>query len=62
MKNIKSIYKKLDGYKTYIIAVLLAVLNLLAATGVLSQEAIEPINMVLAALGLGTLRSGINKK
>lgn len=61
MKKIIEIYKFIDGYKTYIIAIIIAVLNLLAVTGVLPQESLEAINYVLVALGLGALRSGVKK-
>lgn len=51
----------IDGKKTYIVAVLIAVLNLLVAFGVVSPANLEQINLVLVALGFGALRSGINK-
>lgn len=54
--------KKLEGKKTYIVAVVLAVVNLLAAFGVIDQEQIQSVNLVLAALGLGTVRQAIKKQ
>ncbi len=62
MKKLIDLYKLLDGKKTYIIAAVIAVLNLLVAFGVLPHEVIETIDYILVALGLGTLRSGIAKK
>ena len=62
MKKLVELYKLLDGKKTYIIAFALAGLNLAAAFGILSVEAIETINFVLLALGLGTIRLGVAKK
>jgi len=58
---VKSILDFLNGKKTYIIAVVLAVLNLLVACDVLPHEAIEPINFILTGLGLGTLRLAVKK-
>lgn len=53
--------KALNGRKTYIIAVVIAVLNLCVAFGWISPEHLAQINMVLGALGLGALRSGVAK-
>lgn len=53
--------KKLEGKKTYIVAVIIAVVNLLAAFNVLDQEQIGAVNVILAALGLGTVRHAIKK-
>lgn len=49
------------GRKTYIIAVVIAVLNLAVAFGWVSPEQLEQINYVLVALGLSALRAGISK-
>ena len=51
----------LYGKKTYIIAVILAVLNLLVACDVFTPDQIEQINLILVALGLGALRAGVAK-
>jgi len=53
------IIKLLRGKKTYVIAVTIAVLGVLQGTGVFTvPDAVWP---VIAALGLTTLRSGVNK-
>ena len=54
--------QSLQGYRTYIIAVVIAVLNLLVATGVVSPDHLTQINFILGALGLGTLRSAVNRQ
>jgi hypothetical protein len=51
----------LSGKKTYIIAVIIAVLNFAVAMGWLSVEMIDQINLILVSLGLGSLRAGISK-
>lgn len=51
--------KKIEGKKTYIVAFILATLNLLVVFNVISPEQVESINYALVALGLGTIRSGI---
>lgn len=53
--------QSLSGYRTYIIAVVVAVLNLLVAMGVVSPDHLTQINFVLGALGLGTLRAAVGK-
>lgn len=53
--------KKLKGKKTYIVAAVIAVVNLLAAFGVIDAEQIGSINLVLAALGAGTIRHAMAK-
>lgn len=55
------ILSALNGRKTYIIAVIIALLNLAVAFGWISPENLAQINMVLGALGLGALRSGVAK-
>ena len=52
---------KLAGKKTYIVAVVMAILNLLVAFNVITPDNLTQINTILTALGLGALRSGINK-
>lgn len=51
----------LEGKKTYLVAFVGALLNLLVAFNVLSVENLEQINVLLGALGLATLRAGVNK-
>jgi hypothetical protein len=57
MKLINALY----GRKTYLVAVIIAVLNLCVAFGWVSPDQLEQINYVLVACGLGALRAGINK-
>jgi hypothetical protein len=52
----------LVGKRTYLIAVAIAVLNLLVAFNVISVDQLETINMVLGALGLATLRASVPPK
>lgn len=56
-----TILDSLAGKKTYIIAVLIAVINLLAAYGVITVDQIGYLNAFLGALGLGALRAGVTK-
>jgi hypothetical protein len=51
----------LQGKKTYIIVVVAIVFNTLVQYGVVDPSYTEFVNIVLGALGLGTLRAGINK-
>ena len=51
----------LDGKKTYIVALVLALLNLAVAFNWVTVDQLTQINTILVALGLGALRSGINK-
>lgn len=51
----------LSGKKTYLVAVVIAVLNLAVAMGWVSPEHLEQINVILVALGLGALRAGVKK-
>jgi hypothetical protein len=51
----------LDGKKTYLVALITALLNLLVAFNVLSVEHLTQVNVVLASLGLGALRAGVSK-
>ena len=49
----------LKGKKTYIVAVVIAVLGVLQGTGLFTlPEAVWPI---VGSLGLATMRSGVNK-
>ena len=51
----------LQGKKTYIIVIVAIVFNTLVQYGVVDPSYTEFVNIVLGALGLGTLRAGINK-
>jgi len=58
---LEKLVKSLSGKKTYLVALALAVLNLLVAYDVIDVEQLNQINAVLVALGLGALRSGVSK-
>jgi heme/copper-type cytochrome/quinol oxidase subunit 4 len=49
----------LDGKKTYLVAFVLAALNLAVAFGVVSPQHLDQINVVLVALGFGAVRNSI---
>ena len=51
-----------QGKKTYLVALVAAVLNLLVACGVVSVDNLGEINAVLAALGGASLRAGVSKQ
>lgn len=53
--------KFLQGKKTYIVAIVLAVLNLAVALEWITVDQLDQINVILVALGLGSLRAGVNK-
>lgn len=57
----RTIVNALYGRKTYIIAFLMAALNLAVAFGWISSDNLTQMNVVLGALGLGALRAGVNK-
>ncbi len=61
MKSFNKLTAMLEGKKTYIVAVALALLNLAVAFNLVSPEHLSQINVVLAALGLGALRAGVEK-
>ena len=61
MNKLLSIWNALNGKKTYIVAVVTAVLNLCVAFGWISVDNLTQVNMILVALGFGAIRSGINK-
>lgn len=58
MEKIKGIWDYLEGKKTYIIAIITAVIGLLVASGV---EIPESVWFILTALGLGSLRSAVGR-
>lgn len=51
--------EKLKGKRTYIIAVVIGLLNIAVAVGWVSPDHLTQINLVLGALGLGTLRAAV---
>ncbi len=53
--------KFLAGKKTYIVAIVGVIVNGLIAQGYLDVSYLPMINSILAFIGLGTLRAGINK-
>ena len=57
----KKITNFLQGKKTYIVVIVAIVFNTLVQYGVVDPSYTEFVNIVLGALGLGTLRAGINK-
>jgi len=52
----------LQGKKTFIIAIVMAVLNLSVAAGWITPDYLGEINAVLVALGFGALRLGVSGK
>jgi len=61
MELIRDLLLSLEGRKTYIIATIAAVLNVLVLFNVITVDQLTQINVVLAALGLAALRAGVNK-
>lgn len=57
----QKLVSSLSGYKTYLVALAIAVLNLAVAFGWISPDHLTQINVVLGALGLGAVRAGISK-
>ena len=51
----------LEGKKTYLVALIAAVLNLAVAFDLITVDQLTQINVVLGALGLAALRAGVNK-
>lgn len=58
---VRKLLNWLSGKKTYIVAVVLALVNVGVAMGWISPENLEQINVVLVALGLGALRASVSK-
>ena len=52
----------LQGKKTYIIVIVAIVFNTLVQYGVIDPSYTQYVNIVLSALGLGTLRAGVAGK
>lgn len=61
MQTISKIVEFLSGKKTYIIAGIIGAMNAGVSLGWISPSNITQINLVLGALGLGALRSGVTK-
>jgi hypothetical protein len=57
-----SIRLRLEGKKTYIVAIVMAVLNFAVAMNWLSPQHLTAINFVLTALGFTALKAGINRE
>ncbi len=61
MNKLTQLLDFLSGKKTYIVAFVMATLNLLVALGLISVDSLEQINVFLGSLGLATVRAGIKK-
>lgn len=61
MNTIQQVQDFLSGYKTYIVAIVIAVLNLSVAAGWITPDHLAQFNWFLSGLGLAALRSGVNK-
>ena len=57
MKKLNDFLTFLEGKKTYIVAPGMGLLNVAVALGYISPAHLDQINLVLVALGLGTLRA-----
>ena len=60
-KRILAIKDALECKKTYIVAIVTAVLNLAVAMNWISVDHLDQINFMLVALGGAALRAGISK-
>lgn len=58
----QNVLNALSGRKTYIVAVVMALLNLAVAFGWISPAHLAQINTILAALGLSAVRAAISKQ
>ena len=58
----KKVQGFLQGKKTYIIVIVAIVFNTLVQYGVIDPSYTQYVNIVLSALGLGTLRAGVAGK
>lgn len=56
----KGILKLLKGKKTYLVAASMAIMVFLQQSNIIDAETAKMIYGILGALGLGTLRSGVN--
>lgn len=57
----KKVLSYLAGKKTYLVAIVIAVLNIAVAAGWVTPDHLQQINLVLGALGLSALRAGVTK-
>ena len=57
----KTMFARLDGWKTHITAVLLILVEVLRFEGVLTQEVANSLEVFLGAAGLAALRHAIRK-
>jgi len=57
----KKLLSLLDGRKTYLIAFIIAALNVAVAYGWITPDHLATINIVLAALGVSALRASVTK-
>jgi hypothetical protein len=57
----KKLQTLLEGKKTYIVVIVAIIFNTLVQLGYIDYGYVEYVNIVLGALGLGTLRAGISK-
>lgn len=61
MSKLNQLWTFLEGKKTHIVATVLGALNVLVVLNVIDPAHLAQINLVLVALGLSALRSGITK-
>lgn len=61
MKLANRVRDMLVGRKTYLVAFVIAALNLAVAFNCISPDHLAQINMVLGALGLGAVRASISR-
>lgn len=61
MESFNSLRSFVSGYKTYLVAIVGAVLNLLVALNVINVDQLAQVNSILVALGAVALRSAVKK-
>ena len=61
MNLITDVLDRLDGWKTYIVCVLVVVMEVLRFYGVLEAELVTSLEVLLGAGGLAALRAGVKK-
>jgi hypothetical protein len=61
MHKLKLIWALLEGKKTHLVAIALVALNIAAGLNLISPAELDKINIVLVALGLSAIRSGIHR-
>jgi len=57
----KNILNELQGRKTFIVVIVAIIFNTLVQYGYVDASYTQYVNIILSALGLGALRSAINK-